>query len=173
MATTTFVPVETYLRMESEPDCEYVDGQIEERPAAEFDHSSWQGALLAFFSERRVDWQVRALPSLRTRVSPTRIRVPDVVVLSRSAPIEQIIVTPPLAVFEILSPENRMAAMMEKFADYERMGIAGIWIIDPRKSIAEAAGYGYQSGKLETTAAFGLPSLGVTFTMEEIAALID
>jgi Uma2 family endonuclease len=173
MATTTFVPVETYLRMESEPDCEYVDGQIEERPAAEFDHSSWQGALLAFFSERRVDWQVRALPSLRTRVSPTRIRVPDVVVLSRSAPIEQIIVTPPLAVFEILSPEKRMAAMMEKFADYERMGIAGIWIIDPRKSIAEAVGYGYQSGKLETTAAFGLPSLGVTFTMDEIAALID
>jgi Uma2 family endonuclease len=49
-----------------------------------------------------------------------------VTVLSRSAPIEQIIVTPPLAVFEILSPENRMAAMMEKFADYESMGIAGI-----------------------------------------------
>jgi Uma2 family endonuclease len=173
MAPTTFVPVETYLRIESEPDCEYVDGQIEERPAAEFDHSSWQGALLAFFAERRIDWRVRALPSLRTRVSPTRIRVPDVLVLSRSAPIEQIIVTPPLAVFEILSPENRMAAMMEKFADYERMGIAGIWIIDPRKSVENAIGYGYQSGKLETVTTFSLPSLGITFTMQEIIAFID
>jgi Uma2 family endonuclease len=173
MATTTFVPVETYLRMESEPDCEYVDGQIEERPSAEYDHSSWQGVLLAFFSERRVEWQVRALPSLRTRVSPTRFRVPDVTVLSRSAPIKQIIITPPLAVFEILSPENRMSAMMEKFSDYERMGIAGIWIIEPGKSAEKAIGYGYQSGKLEATAAFGLPSLGITFTLQEIAVFID
>ncbi len=103
----------------------------------------------------------------------SRFRVPDVNLLSRSAPIEQIIVTSPLAVFEILSPENRMSAMMEKFADYERMGIAGIWIIEPGKSAEKAIGYGYHSGKLETTATFGLPSLGVTFTMQEIAAFID
>ena len=173
MATTTFVPVETYLRMESEPDCEYVDGQIEERPMPEYDHSSWQDALTAFFRTHGVEWNIRSRPELRVRVSPTRFRVPDVTVLSRSAPIEQIIVTPPLAVFEILSPENRMAAMMEKFADYERMGIAGIWIIDPRKSVENAIGYGYQSGKLETTTTFGLPSLSITVTIEEIAAFID
>jgi Uma2 family endonuclease len=173
MATTTFVPIETYLRMESEPDCEYVDGQIEERPMPEYDHSSWLSALILFFSAQRKAWNVRSRAELRVRVSPTRFRVPDLTVLSRSAPIEQIIVTPPLAVFEILSPENRMAAMMEKFADYERMGIAGIWIIDPRKSIDEAVSYGYQSGKLETVTTFGLPTLGVTFTMEKIAAFID
>lgn len=173
MATTTYVPVETYLRMESEPDCEYVDGQIKERPAAEYDHSTWQVALIAFFRIHGVEWSVRSRPELRVRVSPTRFRVPDVTVLSRSAPIEQIIVTPPLAVFEILSPENRMAAMMEKFADYERMGIAGIWIIDPRKSAENAISYGYQAGKLETAKTLGLPSLGVTFTLEDIAALID
>jgi hypothetical protein len=49
MANTTFIPVETYLRRESEPDCEYVDGQIEERPMPEYDHSTWQDALSAFF----------------------------------------------------------------------------------------------------------------------------
>src|SRR5271170_2877234 len=157
MATTTYVPVETYLRMESEPDCEYVDGQIEERPAGEYDHSTWQDALASFFRAHGVEWGVRSRPELRVRVSSTRFRVPDVTVLSRSAPIEQIIVTPPLAVFEILSPENRMSAMMEKFADYGRMGIAGIWIIDPRKSVEAAVGYGYQSGKLETVNTFGLP----------------
>jgi Uma2 family endonuclease len=173
MVTTTFVPVEAYLRMESEPDCEYVDGQIEERPMHEYDHSTWQDALSAFFRSHGVEWNVRARPELRVRVSPTRFRVPDLSVLSRSAPTEQIIVTPPLAVFEILSPENRMAAMMEKFADYERMGIAGIWIIDPRKSVEEAIGYSYQSGTLETVTTFGLPSLGITFTMQEIAAFID
>ena len=51
MATTTFVPVETYLRMESEPDCEYVDGQIEERPLPEYDHSTWQTALCCFSAQ--------------------------------------------------------------------------------------------------------------------------
>ncbi len=173
MATTTFVPVETYLRMESEPDCEYVDGQIEERPMPEYDHSSWQSALILFFSTQGKTWKVRSRAELRVRVSPTRFRVPDVTVISRSAPIEQIIVTPPLAVFEILSPENRMSAMMEKFADYERMGIAGIWVIDPHKSADNAIGYGYQSGKLETVITFGLPSLGITFTIQEIAAFID
>jgi hypothetical protein len=76
MATTTFVPVETYLRMESEPDCEYVDGQIEERPVPEYDHSTWQDALSAFFRSHVVEWNVRARPELRVRVSPTRFPCP-------------------------------------------------------------------------------------------------
>jgi hypothetical protein len=49
MATTTHVPVEVYLRSSYEPDAEYVDGKIEERPAAEFDHALWQGAVMAWF----------------------------------------------------------------------------------------------------------------------------
>jgi Uma2 family endonuclease len=173
MATTTYLSVEDYLSMDSEPDCEYIDGQIEERPMPEYDHSNWQSALILFFSEHGKTWNVRSRAELRVRVSPTRFRVPDITVLSRSAPREQIVVTPPLAVFEILSPENRMSSMMKKFADYERMGIPGIWVIDPRDSVENAVGYGYQSGKLETTFTFGLPSLAVPFAIQDIAAFID
>jgi Uma2 family endonuclease len=169
MATTTFVPIETYLRTEREPDCEYVDGAIVERPMPEYDHSTWQFALLLFFSANGRKWNIRARAELRTQVSPTRFRVPDVTVLSRSAPVEQITVTPPLAVFEILSPENTMTGMLEKLADYERMGISGIWVIEPKKHVA----YGYSAGKLETVQTLGLPTLGVTFTLENIAAFID
>jgi Uma2 family endonuclease len=169
MATTTFVPVETYLRMETEPDCEYVDGQIEERPMPEYSHAVWQEAILAFFRTHGKEWGIRALPELRVRVAPTRYRIPDVTVLSRSAPLEQIAVTPPVAVFEVLSPEDRLSAMLEKLADYERMGISGIWVIDPKKTIA----YGYKSGKLEQVNHLGLPSLGIIFTLDEIAAFID
>ena len=46
MATTTHVPVKVYLRSSYEPDAEYVDGRIEKRPMGEFDHSSWQQAIL-------------------------------------------------------------------------------------------------------------------------------
>ncbi len=169
MATTTYISIEEYLRTESEPDCEYVDGQIEERPMPEYDHATWQSALLLFFSAHGKEWGVRSRAELRVRVSPTRFRVPDVTVLSRSAPIEQIVVTPPVAVFEILSPENRMTAMMEKLADYERMGISGIWIIDPKKTVA----YAYREGTIEPASTLGLPSLGIAFTLEEVAAFID
>jgi len=43
MTTTRHVPVEVYLRSSYEPDAEYVDGTIERRPAARWDHASWQG----------------------------------------------------------------------------------------------------------------------------------
>ena len=39
-AQMTHVPVEVYLRSSYEPDADYVDGVIEERPTGEFDHSS-------------------------------------------------------------------------------------------------------------------------------------
>jgi Uma2 family endonuclease len=171
MATTTYIPIEAYLRMSTEPDCEYVDGQIEERSMPEYDHATWQGAILLFLSSHGKSWGVRSRTELRTRVAPSRVRVPDVAVLSRSAPIEQIVITPPLAVFEVLSPEDSLRGkiMMRKLADYEKMGIAGIWIIDPKKTIA----YGYKSGELETVTELGLPSLGITFTLEDIAAFID
>jgi hypothetical protein len=45
MVTTTHIPIEVYLRSSYEPDAEYVDGVIEERPAGENDHSTWQGAI--------------------------------------------------------------------------------------------------------------------------------
>jgi hypothetical protein len=45
MSTTTRIPVEVYLRSSYEPDAEYVDGEIEERPMGENDHSAWQDAI--------------------------------------------------------------------------------------------------------------------------------
>ena len=50
MATAVHVPVEVYLRtLDYEPDCEYVDGVIEERPQGEYDHASWQQAIQCGF----------------------------------------------------------------------------------------------------------------------------
>jgi hypothetical protein len=44
------VPVEVYLRSSHyEPDAEYVDGEIEERPIGEFDHTSWQPTVQKWF----------------------------------------------------------------------------------------------------------------------------
>jgi putative restriction endonuclease len=104
MSATTHIPVEVYLRSSYEPDAEYVDGEIEERPMGEFDHASWQLAILRWFLQHEKDWGIRVRPELRLQVAATRFRVADVTVLDRAQPVEQIITHPPLAVFEVLSP---------------------------------------------------------------------
>jgi Uma2 family endonuclease len=167
--TQTHVPVEVYLRSSYEPDAEYVDGQIEERAAGMLDHSSWQAAILAWFSPHERTWNVRALPSLRVRVAATRIRVPDVTILDRSRPIEQIITHPPVAVFEILSPEDTMTRIMRKLDDYAAMGIAHIWVIDPQNGKS----YRFREGQLMLASHFGEPGEPIHFAIEEITRLLD
>jgi Uma2 family endonuclease len=144
MVTATTVPLEVYLCSSYEPDADYVDGVIEERLMGEYDHSAWQLAVLAYFL-KHPEWRVKAMPELRVQVSPTRFRVPDITVLDVAAPREQIVITPPLMVFEILSPEDIMHRVLVKLSDYERMGIQGIFVIDP----AGQASFVYQAGSLE------------------------
>jgi Uma2 family endonuclease len=120
------VPVEVYLRSSYEPDAEYVDGEIEERPVGENEHSCWQDAIQAWFREHRAEWNVRVRPELRVQIAPTRFRVPDVAILDRNLPLERIATHPPLAVFEILSPEDTMKRMMRKLGDYAAVGIPQI-----------------------------------------------
>ena len=56
MATAIFVPVDQYLRGQYEPDAEYVDGEIEERPMGQFDHASWQQAIQLWFAQHAREW---------------------------------------------------------------------------------------------------------------------
>ncbi len=137
MPTQTLVPVENYLYggNDYEPDAEYVDGVIEERPMGQYDHATWQQALQLWFVQHQGQWKIRVRPEYRVCTSPTRYRVPDVVVWDRSQPIEQILTYPPIAVFEVLSPEDRLPRMMRKLADYEAMGIRNIFVIDPEDDI--------------------------------------
>lgn len=166
MATATTVPIEVYLRSSYEPDAEYVDGVIEERPMGELDHASWQGAILAYFREHS-EWGVRAYPELRVKVSPTRYRIPDVTVLKADAPREQVIAHAPLMVFEILSPEDTMKRILIKLADYNQMGIEGIFVIDPGREK-----YFYEAGNLEIVS--GPVTVGpCQINFEEIAALAN
>ena len=145
MATVTTVPVEVYLRSSYEPDAEYVDGVIEARPMGEYDHAAWQEAILAYFREHRREWNIRVLPELRIQISRTRYRIPDATVLDRDLPIEQIIAGAPIAVFEILSPEDTMSRILVKLGDYEQMGIANIYVVEP----ANDNQYFYSKGCLE------------------------
>jgi len=163
------VSVQDYLKMTSDPDCEFVEGVVEERTVGEYDHATWQTIIAGFFTFNKPDWGVRARSELRVQVAPNRFRVPDVTILSREAPREQIITHPPLAVFEILSPEDSMTRMLEKLADYESMGIKAIWVIEPKKP----SYFQFSQGKLIPAVVFDLPGTPFRVPMGEIEKLID
>jgi Uma2 family endonuclease len=169
-AQPTHVPLDVYLKSSFEPDAEYVDGVIEERPMGEWNHADWQAAILEFFRRRRIEWKIRAAAELRVQVSKNRYRVPDVTILDRNLPIEQVVTHAPIAVFEILSPEDLLNRMMTKLSDYERMGIKTIVVLDPN-----GRHYRYLAGALEPLAPepFDLPGSTCRFDLSEIQKLLD
>lgn len=164
------VPLEVYLHCSDwEPDAEYVDGEIEERPMGQNDHSAWQDAISAWFRKHAMEWNIRVRPELRIRVAELRYRVPDVTILDRNQPVEPIATHPPIAVFEILSPEDRYGRLMQKLKEYEAMGIPQIWIIDPAGPSIQR----YRDGHLAAASVFDEPARGIRFEMPSIQELLD
>jgi Uma2 family endonuclease len=132
MDATTLVSVEQYLSSVYEPDCDYVDGEIEDRNVGEKDHSKLQFRVQMPLS--RIPG-IAIFPEIRIRVAPTRYRVPDVSVYL-TEPAEQVFTTPPFLVVEILSPEDGWSRLTRKLEDYFAMGCPNIWILDPVRSKA-------------------------------------
>ena len=169
MATTTFGPVEEYLRTSYEPDAEYVDGVIEERCLGQYDHGSWQKALVLWFSAHTKEWNIRVMQEYRTRLTPTQYRVPDVTVWDRSLPIEQILTYTPIAVFEVLSPDDRKSRFMVKLAVYEKKGIQTIVVIDPETNTV----FRYRDGVLSPNEDPHCPGSVCVLDWTKIRELLD
>jgi Uma2 family endonuclease len=122
MPTGTLISVEQYLATSYRPDCDYVDGRIEERNFGEWDHSKLQAAITAYFYQRRKTWNISVAPEQRVQVSPTRFRIPDVCVVL-GEPDSQIFRQPPFICIEILSKDDRMTEMQQRINDYLAMGV--------------------------------------------------
>jgi len=169
-AVSMCVSVEEYLRSSYEPDAEYVDGQIEERPMGEYDHSAWLRAIVFWFQLQAGNAQIRVCPELRVQVAPNNFLVPDVTLLDRNRPIEQIVTYPPVAVFEIFSREDTLKRVMKKCERYEKMGIRTILVLDP-----DGPKYRYLAGRLEPLEAnaFDLHGSSARFDLDEIEKLLD
>ena len=134
MAATTLVPLEEYLRTSYEPDPEYIDGELKEKPVVQWTHSSLQASLCLWFGQHRKEWKIALGVESRMQVSPTRVRLPDVVVDYRGRHPE-ILTDPPLILIEILSPSDTFAGMQKRLTDYLTMGAPNVWVIDPEARI--------------------------------------
>jgi Uma2 family endonuclease len=132
MQTHELVSVHEYLATCYRPDCDYVDGIIEERNMGEWDHGRVQALLVGFFLSRERQTGIRVVPEQRVQVKPTRFRIPDVCVVAGPEPGEQILTRPPFICIEILSRDDRISDMRERVQDYLEFGVPYVWILDPK-----------------------------------------
>jgi Uma2 family endonuclease len=171
MSTATQAPVSVheYLHSSYTPDCDYIDGQLQERNLGELDHAEVQGALIQWFRNHAKEWNIRAVPEIRIQITPTRFRVADVCLIPRDEPAEQILQQPPIAVIEVLSPEDRVSRYQQRFADYREIGIANIWVIDPRTR----CGYDCSAGSWIQTICFKVKNSPITADLSVILAELE
>jgi Uma2 family endonuclease len=173
MSSTTSVSVSEYLNNCYSPDCDFVDGRIEDRNRGEHDHAAVQAALILWFGQRQNEWNINewnieVLPEQRIRISPTKFRVPDICLVSLDEPVEQIITKPPLACIEILSPEDTLRRMQERISDYRELGVTNIWILDP----ATQRGYDCRPSGFLNATEFAVPNTPIRLVLAELFARI-
>ena len=135
MAASTLVTIEQYLGTSYRPDLEFIDGELKEKPVVQWAHGRLQMLIGVWFGAHEDEWQVIVAAEVRTKVSASRVRLPDVVVVP-AGPQPEVLIEPPLIVIEILSPDDRYTEMERRAQDYRRMGIPNIWLIDPESRTA-------------------------------------
>ncbi len=132
MEAATLIAVEEYLATDFSPDCDYVDGELQERNVGEYDHGRVQAELIIYLGALRRKLGLHVVPEQRLQVKPNRYRIPDVCVVAGPEPHEQIFTAPPLLCIEILSPQDRMMRVQERIDDYLEFGVPYVWLINPQ-----------------------------------------
>jgi Uma2 family endonuclease len=170
--STTLLPLDYYLHETWSPDREFVDGEVLERNMGEKDHAAWQIALARVLSNYRRSANIHVYPELRLQTTTTHFRIPDVMVIDRNAPDEQIITHAPLLCVEILSPEDRLSRMEEKLEEYFQMGTRAVWVIDPRTQTGYQC-HGPTMRDWQIVEELTIPGTPVRLAMRELIADLD
>ena len=165
MSTKTAIPIEEYLRTSFEDlDREYVDGEIVERTLPTNAHSKTQFRLAGILDRLGETRPLYGRVELRSRVSATRVRIPDVSVYAGVEPTDPVPSNPPLIAIEILSPDDKRAKVIAKLEEYREWGVRHVWMVDPdtRKL------YVYANGVLREVDSFELPEFELRVAATEI-----
>jgi len=171
MATSTSIPISEYLNTSYRPDCDYIDGEVKERTLGTWSHGFLQAFLAAFINRNWRAWQVVAGTEVRVRVSPTRVRIPDVCVLRRSDPADPVVQVTPLICIEVLSPDDTLRSQRDRVDDYLAMGVKHIWLIDPvTREAWTASPTGYDA---LTSGEFTVPGTPIRISLPEVFAELD
>jgi Uma2 family endonuclease len=125
-----------YLRTTFRPDCDFVDGRIEERNVGEWEHAWVQKALMRIFLANEAGWGVNLIQECRLQVAGHRFRVPDSMVLRADQKVQRIMFEAPLICIEVISPEDTWKRLTNVLGDYLAMGVKHVWAFDPAEKKA-------------------------------------
>jgi Uma2 family endonuclease len=131
VSTPPPLSVEQYLRSSIRPDCDFVDGQVEERNVGEFEHAWLQKALMRIFLPQEEQWGVSLVQECRLQISESRFRVPDSMILKRGKTYRGVLHEAPLVCIEVLSPEDSWMKLRERLDDYLAIGVEHVWCFEP------------------------------------------
>src|ERR1019366_6698031 len=129
LPNSPLVSVEEYLNTSYNPDVEFVDGVLVERNGGDWVHSLIQSNVL--FALRRKYPHLKVVAELRSSVTSTRYRLPDVCVLL-APPRTKYLHDAAFLVAEVLSESDVMSVVIEKMKEYAGKGVQNIWLLDPR-----------------------------------------
>ena len=148
-----------------------IDGELQERNGGELDHSDVQKRITALLDVAENHPFLRVNQALRVQINPDRFRVPDVCVMRRSAPREQIVHAPPLLCIEVLSPSDTMVRMRERIADYFAIGVPEVWILN---SVTRSAIVCRSEGEIKQIGgSLTVPETPIMLSLNEVFKVLD
>ena len=130
--------LEQYRRVIFRPDAHFVDGQILPRTLGDRTHGEAVVAVAGCICAASETAARGCCISLRLQTLPTRIRVCDIVVLAAGAPKEPVPTIAPLLCVEVITTGQVPEDEVPTLADYVRMGVQNVWLIDPIRHAAFA-----------------------------------
>lgn len=135
MAAAVRVSLEEYLNTEYQPDCDYIDGVLEDRNAGKKKHAETANRGSCVLPQPQEALKHPRGDRTPDALSPTRVRIPDVAIVT-AEDTDEVNQRPPLLCIEILSPEDCLSRVPRVVADYLAFGVPLIWIVDPYDSKA-------------------------------------
>ena len=164
MSTKTLISVEEYLHMTFDgSDQEYVDGELIERNMGTYSHGDVQTEIAFQLKLQSKGTALKVVVEVRARLKPTRFRIPDIAVYS-TKPAGEVPSEPPLVAIEVLSPDDRMNAVVAKLQEYMAWGVAHVWLADPE----DRKFFVYSAQGLHETTAFEMPAHGIVLTLDSV-----
>lgn len=119
--------------------CELIDGRIVPMSPAGDEHGYVEfnlGAeLRAFVRQHNLGWVLGGEVGIYIHRNPDRVRGADIVFVSRErlpALTGKFLEVAPELVVEVMSPNDTWEGVREKLADYFSIGVAQVWIVEPR-----------------------------------------
>jgi Uma2 family endonuclease len=137
LPSTTLVTAEEYLNTSYRPDREYVVGVLVERSMPNVTHGLLLDLVSLSFGPYRKQFSFKTLHNTRTQIVELgRYRLPDLVLCPSPLPRGTVVNVTPWVVIEILSPEDKMADIVQRFREYKKIGTRHVLLLDPGHLIA-------------------------------------